>query len=500
MRLRLDKLVLSAGLALAMVATSIPAIAGTTSETTTTSGLTLVSDGSTVNLNDSETKATFVSDVIGVTAGTDTSVSGISKVTAIGTISGFEKDNVNVDSSQFTSEIVTGDKMTKVAGLKVKESKITITETYTFNGYVFESAGVTGTSTAQENEDTAKTAATTDAIGKVTTEVEKALNINDDDTSNPTVALTGHPTVAAAGTLADPTTAASETEGKYDGTCTVAAGTKFNVNGSVTVTKEYTVETLPSKYTFDLVFSDGDNYSTSRDYKLVKDVTLTGGNHEVTYVEGTKVNNGKDLLYSTTDLDSTTNYYLVYNLVSTSDALLFAPTSGSDAASAKVTVGSVEATIKNADAPTGDELTAFTTALTDNNLTKVAYFSITGLDSAISTAAEFKIAEPTDLPAVASGYTRQYKVLRYHDLAVQVLDASVDSDGYIVFSSDKFSNFALAYVDVAADTAEEASNPTDDGTTVADETNGTTGTEAAAEDAQGTGTTATKKSPDMGDN
>lgn len=496
MRLRLDKLVLSAGLALALVATTIPAIAGTTTTSTTESGLTLVSDGSTVDLDDTETKATFVSDVIGVTAGTDTSVSGISKVTAIGTISGFNKTTADAASSQFTSKIVDGDKMILVtgtgAGLKVMGSTITITETYNFNAYSFETAGVTGTSTEQADagaaEDTAKDA----AREKVLTEVKTALDLKNDSTSNPTVDLSNDSVaVTEAGTLTATSAANATDSNKFDGTCTVAAGTKFNVNGSVTVTKVYTVETLPSKYTIDLVFSDA-AYSTSRDYKLVKDEILTGGNHEVTYVEGTKVNNGKDLLYSTTDLDSTTNYYLVYNLVSTSDALLFAPTSGSDAASASVTVGSDTATITNAAAPTGDELTAFTTALTDNNLTKVAYFKIEGLPSAISTAAEFKIAEPTDLPAVASGYTREYKVLRYHDLSVQVLDATVDSDGYIVFSSDKFSNFALAYVDVAADTTEEETNNETETTTEAG--TGTTTTTA------GSSTTSTTASEKTGDN
>ncbi len=51
-------------------------------------------------------------------------------------------------------------------------------------------------------------------------------------------------------------------------------------------------------------------------------------------------------------------------------------------------------------------------------------------------------------PAVESGYYREYYVLREHDGSIEKLDSKVSEDGKtITFSSDKFSVYAVGYVD-----------------------------------------------------
>ena len=62
---------------------------------------------------------------------------------------------------------------------------------------------------------------------------------------------------------------------------------------------------------------------------------------------------------------------------------------------------------------------------------------------------EVRIEKP-ELPELKSGFVRKFYMIRYHDGETTVIDATLDGD-YIVFMNDKFSTFALAYEDVAAD-------------------------------------------------
>ena len=54
---------------------------------------------------------------------------------------------------------------------------------------------------------------------------------------------------------------------------------------------------------------------------------------------------------------------------------------------------------------------------------------------------------PTDLLDVAEGYTRVFYIIREHDGKVELLETKVE-DGELVFESDKFSTYAIAYKDV----------------------------------------------------
>lgn len=61
----------------------------------------------------------------------------------------------------------------------------------------------------------------------------------------------------------------------------------------------------------------------------------------------------------------------------------------------------------------------------------------------------FTIALPKELKTVRSGYTRKFYILRYHEGSISIIATYLTSDGQgLTFKSDKFSTYALAYVDV----------------------------------------------------
>lgn len=66
---------------------------------------------------------------------------------------------------------------------------------------------------------------------------------------------------------------------------------------------------------------------------------------------------------------------------------------------------------------------------------------------------EFKVALTDELKNVKDGYVRSYYILRVHDNKTEIIPAKLDN-GMLVFSSDKFSNYVLAYEDTA-----EVKNP-----------------------------------------
>ena len=77
----------------------------------------------------------------------------------------------------------------------------------------------------------------------------------------------------------------------------------------------------------------------------------------------------------------------------------------------------------------------------------------------------FSLDTPKDLPEVKDGYTRTYQVYRVHDGEVAELPNEV-VDGKVVFATDKFSTYALGYIDEKAvkvpDTG-DSTNPGKDG-------------------------------------
>lgn len=83
---------------------------------------------------------------------------------------------------------------------------------------------------------------------------------------------------------------------------------------------------------------------------------------------------------------------------------------------------------------------------------------------------EISIKLSDDLINTDEGVTRVYYIIRVHDEVTELLEATLDEDGYLTFSSNLFSTYALVYEDIAdevdtdvdadVDTDEEIENPT----------------------------------------
>lgn len=58
------------------------------------------------------------------------------------------------------------------------------------------------------------------------------------------------------------------------------------------------------------------------------------------------------------------------------------------------------------------------------------------------------VALPENLQKVEEGYSRTYYIVREHNNKAEILNTTLSEDGkYLTFESDKFSSFALAFVD-----------------------------------------------------
>ena len=71
---------------------------------------------------------------------------------------------------------------------------------------------------------------------------------------------------------------------------------------------------------------------------------------------------------------------------------------------------------------------------------------------------KLSVAIPENIPSLKDGYKRTYYVLRNHGGKIEKLDATVSEDGKpIAFSTDKFSTYAIAYLDAKVEDAEAPS-------------------------------------------
>ena len=100
----------------------------------------------------------------------------------------------------------------------------------------------------------------------------------------------------------------------------------------------------------------------------------------------------------------------------------------------------------------------------------VSYFDITiavrnsvtdkveGYLTELTEKVEFKVALP-ELDEVEEGYTRSFYVIKKHGTTVSILDAKLSSDGkYIIFETDEFSTYALAYEDTVSVANDESNS------------------------------------------
>lgn len=71
----------------------------------------------------------------------------------------------------------------------------------------------------------------------------------------------------------------------------------------------------------------------------------------------------------------------------------------------------------------------------------------TGEVTELSKPVTFTIALPKDIATVKDGYTRTYYVIREHEGKTEKLEVTVNKDGSLSFTTDKFSTYVLTYVD-----------------------------------------------------
>ena len=453
MRLRLDKLVLSAGLALAMVATTIPVGAYVNDAGTDTSGL--QKSGSGITAVSAGTLTTAGEDFVeayGLETDADVTVSGFTGTKSL-LLSG---GTLTADDDIATKAEKNNNKLGKELGTNEytfveakKLSNYVVTATYSVSKTVTLTTVEAATGGAPSDEATDETSLETAAVEKAKTDVD-----------------------LTAAQIATALAVKEETVG------TITEGATY-----VTSSGTYTAGTGATGYAYDIIFDktvvDNENYIV---------YAYDSENDELTEVATTKVANGKKIQVSVTDL--TQNYVLVSKVVSTTENLIIE----------KPTVDGLDIVV-TPDAEANNDNTAkefIDNYVTKNDLNHIAYLDITVTKTAdnsnvteTETALTFKIAVPTDLPALEDGKTRVFKVIRVHGGEVVELPTEV-VDGYIVFSSNLFSDYALAYVDVAADTTEEeTNNETESGT---DAATGTTTTTA------GSSTTSTTTSTKTADN
>lgn len=102
----------------------------------------------------------------------------------------------------------------------------------------------------------------------------------------------------------------------------------------------------------------------------------------------------------------------------------------------------IETTIKGLDNDT--KIADYFDILIEIKANDIKVGELTELNSPIT----LMIALPESLQKVEEGYLRAYYIVREHDNKVEMLNATLSEDGkYLTFESDKFSGFALAFVD-----------------------------------------------------
>ena len=88
-----------------------------------------------------------------------------------------------------------------------------------------------------------------------------------------------------------------------------------------------------------------------------------------------------------------------------------------------------------------------------NNVTGEQLGTLSELGKKIS----FNVALPEEITKVKEGYTRTYYIVRYHEGKAEILDTKI-SGNVLTFETDKFSTYAIAYIDTKTET-ETVVNP-----------------------------------------
>ena len=79
---------------------------------------------------------------------------------------------------------------------------------------------------------------------------------------------------------------------------------------------------------------------------------------------------------------------------------------------------------------------------------------------------KLSVVLPEEMPELKEGFVRKYYMIRMHGTEVEVLDADLNEEGTeVIFETDKFSEYALAYNDVEEEKEEEKTTESEETTT-----------------------------------
>lgn len=91
---------------------------------------------------------------------------------------------------------------------------------------------------------------------------------------------------------------------------------------------------------------------------------------------------------------------------------------------------------------------------------------VTGEVTELGKELTFTIAIPEALQNTEEGVTREFYIIRVHNGVAETLEVTVNEDGTLSFTTDRFSTYALAYTDTVEEQGDENNEtPTPEGTT-----------------------------------
>lgn len=437
MRLRLDKLVLSAGLALAMVATTIPV--GAAYSGNVVKGTTAVTEAN-------------IRTAVGVEAtGSTTNSDKLTTTIADATVDGAELSGTHTFSAHSDiTKYLNQEGLTLVDDTVNKYSAITVEQSTTY-GYVDEYTLTSGDIESEAVKTTTKNARKTAAL-KV---------VNDAAGSNATATVTGGKKVTVVEAAATVVQADPEA---------IAVGNKLTTTISdanvATKTVTWTITDLGAlgysiAGSYDVTALDED--STAYDYVVVKLVGSAEDGYTGSEVVSEYSSKDHEVTFDITEIGEDVEYILTKKTKSVAGALLFDDgEADSEDAISKNAVAIAGSTLTYSIRNLADDSEAATSAkeVLDSVLdgyTHAAYFDVTlseGNNLPTGVTATVRIKKPQDIIDANAGKTITWKVTSKHGNQPRTWTVTEDGD-YLVIAVNEFSTFELSYTTSAAETPAE---------------------------------------------
>lgn len=337
-----------------------------------------------------------------------------------------------VNKDEFVFADIIDDNDNAFTSMTFEPAEYIITEVYTFSNYSFSTTGVSKTaSTSDEAVVEVKEALKSEALSKLGIVTSDSVELSADNLLV---------------SLADETEITGDLE---TNSCTVLSDVSVVVNGIITVTTRKELTELPEGYSQVVVLEDK-AYANNKDYKIIVDKKESDGTHTVTEVTANPNKIAEEEGYGsfytmTKDISGNTSFYLAMKTVRSEPMTDDTSSTSENLYLPRVTDPYHDDIVfKQIEEPSTDEAKiALETVVEDNEFKPIAFLNIEvdGGIPEVDNAIKFRVAVPSDI-----GENVTYKVLRYHDGKVDVLDTTIEN-GFIVFESDKFSDYQLVYTD-----------------------------------------------------